>query len=72
MKINQKRRIATDFDEVSLGDVFQYEDDVYMRIDDICNNRNEIFNAVNLSNGDLFFFPRNETVTQVEAELIIE
>ena len=72
MQITDKRvELKYKFDELDIGDVFIYNGDVYMKIDPIYNASFIVKNAVNLHVGCLCEIDKNETVLEVDAELII-
>lgn len=59
------------FANLNTGDVFLYDDtDVFFRISTRTIN-DEWFNAVNLNNGELYHFERNDNVRKVNARLTI-
>lgn len=60
-----------DFGNLENGDVFRYQDDVFMVIKEIENKNGSMYNAIDLENGDLTFFYADEEVVALKAELVI-
>ena len=68
MKIVKNEHSLTEyFSKIELGEIIEYENEIYLTIDDIDN-----FNAVNIKNGHLHTFENFDLVIHHEkAELII-
>ena len=60
-----------DFSRLTNGDVFRYQDDVFMVIKEIENKNGGIYNAIDLESGELTFFYTDEEVVAVKAELVV-
>ena len=58
------------FEELSLGDVFEYEDEFFMKIEEI-GYQYGVRNAINIENGALYTFCVNEQVTPLVVQLRI-
>lgn len=58
------------FEELSLGDVFEYEDEFFMKIEEV-GYQYGIRNAINIENGALYTFCVNEFVTPLVVQLRI-
>lgn len=72
MVITDKRvELKYKFSELDTGDVFMYKGDVCMKIDPIYNASFLEKNAVNMNCAALCCINKNETVIEVDAELII-
>lgn len=68
MKIVKNEHSLTEyFSKIELGEIIEYEDDIYLTIEDIDN-----FNAVNIKDGHLYRFEDFDLVIHHEnAELVI-
>lgn len=54
MKIEYERESKIPFEDVAIGEVFEYDNGIYMKIDSIDENGTELgVNALNLSTGEL-------------------
>lgn len=60
-----------DFSLLTNGDVFRYQDDIFMVIKEVENKNGGIYNAIDLENGDLTFFYSDEEVIPLKAELVV-
>lgn len=69
MKIEDKRPMKIDFDEIPLGGVFEYEGELYMAM---CWSSEDRYNAVCLKNGMSHFFDYDDNVMPVRAKVVIE
>lgn len=58
------------FEELSLGDVFEYEDEFFMKIEE-SEYKYGVRNAVNIEDGALYTFCVNEQVTPLVVQLRI-
>lgn len=71
MKITRQENPSEFFGEIENGEVFQYEGDIYMAIDEITVIGASPINAIKLETGDLVFFPCTKEVTPLpEAKLV--
>lgn len=60
-----------DFGNLENGDVFRYQDDVFMAIKEVKTKNDGIYNAVDLETGELTLFYADEEVVAVKAELVV-
>ena len=58
------------FEELSLGDVFEYEDEFFMKTEET-EHKYGVRNAVNIEDGTLYTFCVNEQVTPLVVQLRI-
>lgn len=58
------------FCKVDLGGVFEYEDRVFMKFEDITTNGN-MYNAICLADGMIDYFRDDEPIRFVDADLVI-
>ena len=70
MKIISEKKI-TRFDDIKCGDVFLYQSDYILKIEEITDSNGDTVNAVFLDKGECGEFYGNEIVTPVDCELII-
>lgn len=72
MEITDERtnKRAVVFEELSLGDVFEYEDEFFMKIEET-KYQYGVRNAVNIENGALYTFRINELITPLVVQLRI-
>lgn len=68
MEITDERTGKRVFEELSLGDVFEYEDEFFMKIE---KTEYKFRNAVNIEDGILHSFCVNEQVTPLVVQLRI-
>jgi hypothetical protein len=68
MKVNVFGKGRVRFSEVALTEIFMYEDNFYMKIE----QRKSDFNAVSVYTGNLYVFYGNEEVVKVKSTLNIE
>ena len=72
-----KFSIAT-FSELKVGDCFEYDDCVYLKINVFCEFRvcdigdNTYYNAINLNNNCFYFFFDSVVTRKIDATLSIE
>lgn len=72
MEIIYKDRRKVNFEMVAIGDVFSYDDAIYMRTQEATSTHTgELYNAVHMIDGESTYFDDNEIVIQVKAQLII-
>lgn len=62
---------VVEFSEIPLGDIFKFNDKVYMAIDEV-QDENGIVNSVDLFNGNLTYFHEEEKVKKVNGYLQIQ
>lgn len=60
------------FEAVDVGDTFIYNEEVFMRLTNICNGENKIVNAVDIENGIVVTFYDDEYVTPIEGKFIMD
>ena len=73
MKIIENiRNKKTDFCNISAGAIFKYKDVYLMKIMEIEDTNEDIFNAINLEIGDCYCFQPCDKVEVIDAELIIK
>ena len=68
MRIIEEPKKFTSFDELKLGDVFNYNEVWYMKIDTI-KSEMLLFNAVNLRDGEPTYIPAESAVKYQDVEL---
>ena len=57
---------------LTLGDVFSWYDTMYMKTQNfLSESSGELYNAVNLANGEAAYFDENDAVILVKAQLVI-
>lgn len=67
---NDKKNIV-EFSFLKNGDVFRYEEGIFMVIKKVENKSGGVYNAIDLKNGELTFFYTDEEVTVLKAELVV-
>lgn len=60
------------FDSIRQGDVFMFQGCPYMKTDDVYDNDNNHFNAIDLAVGEGVYFNENDTIRIVKATLTLE
>jgi len=60
-----------DFGNLENGDVFRYQDSIFMVIREVETENGGIYNAIDLENGELTRFYADEEVVAVKAELVV-
>lgn len=68
MKITDRTELRTLFGELDNGNVFKYEDVVYMKIKEPYDSN---YNAIRLFDGDVDTFRDDHCITPCHCELII-
>lgn len=78
MKIERKKINAKRFSSIPVGEVFEYDSGLYMKIETVDTDYNEnygvydtIYNAVNLGLGHLTSFEPNETIESLPDTTLI-
>lgn len=72
MEIIYKDMRKVNFEMVAIGDVFSYDDAIYMRTLEVASTyTGELYNAVNLADGENTYFEDNDEVVLVKAQLVI-
>lgn len=70
MKIHERTASRmTEFEELSVGDIFECAGDIFMKLRQFYDVVEEPFNAVALKDGETEFFLDDRRVRRVEAEL---
>lgn len=73
MVINNKRNKMVKFDSIKEGEVFiLYGEDICIKIEAVEDSWAEVYNAVKLANGELFYCKNDLLVCKVKCELVIE
>lgn len=67
MWIDNRKNKMTTFENIKEGEVFMYDDTLYMKTAEICGD----YNAVTLENGEPDYFGDNDTLEKVEVRLEI-
>lgn len=70
MNIIKKEKERHTFDEVEVGEIFEYCASIYIKIGDIVPN-NLIYNAVCIEDGVVAHFMNNDVIHFVAADLVI-
>lgn len=60
-----------DFGNLEKGDVFRYQDNVFMVIKKIESKNGSVYNAIDLEDGELTLFYDDEEVIPLKAELVV-
>ncbi len=68
MKVNVLRKNETTFSKIEFGEIFEFEDDFYMKID----KKGIEYNAVNMYTGCICRFEDFEEVVKTKSTLNIE
>lgn len=72
MKIEYENKTIIEFDDLICGAVFRTGNIFYMKTDPVDENGTDIgVNAVNLSTGELAYFPSSTDVEILNAELTV-
>ena len=70
MKIEYERESKIPFEDVEFGEVFEYNDGIYMKIDSTDVNGTALdVNAVHLRGAELYFIPSYSEVKILDATL---
>lgn len=70
MKIEYEKKSKIPFEDVAIGEVFEYECSIYMRVDSVDGNGIDLeVNALNLSTGELRHFLSYTDVEILDATL---
>lgn len=73
MKITDRfKRKETRYSSINSGIVFKYENEYYMRTDELRDNYDDIYDCVNLESGELNSFDDSTMVEVLEAEMIVK
>jgi len=67
MKVEYHSSAKVCFSALTRGDVFAFEDCIYMKMGDVCG-----YNAVDLDNGSVDAIDNDELVRVVEAKVVCE
>ena len=72
MEIIYKDKRKVNFEMVAIGDVFSYDGSLYMSTQEATSiSTGELYNAVNLADGESTYFDENAVVFPVKAQLVI-
>ena len=72
MKIVYKDNRKVNFEMVAIGDVFSYNGAIYMSTREASfTGTGEVYNAINLTDGECNYFDANDAVIPVKAQLVI-
>ena len=63
MFIEDNRKNDVTFDNVNVGECFEYGDNIYLRMEDVYYSDETVYNAVNLEYGIVEDFKPNAVVT---------
>lgn len=69
MKIDIKTPRDISFEDINCGDVFYAYSGVYMKIVPLLDRSDDLYNAVNLSDGTLEYFDDGKLVNKLDSEL---
>jgi hypothetical protein len=69
MKVNVKMPRDVTFESLNYGDVFYTYGGVYMKIIPLLDRSDDLYNAVNLSDGSLEYFDDGKLVNKLDSEL---
>lgn len=73
MVIKNKRKEMVRFESIKCGDVFEFCEDIYMKIETTyCDDNGYYENAVDLSDGSLHYLKDDNMVHVIKCELVIE
>ena len=72
MEIIYKDKRKVNFEMVAIGDVFSYNGDVYMRIQQVKSYDGIRYNAATLKEGLLMTFKDTNNVAVIDADLVIK
>jgi len=68
MKVHVFRKNIVTFSEIESGEIFEFEDNFYMKIE----TKGSRYNAVSIYTGSICMFDDDEEVTRVKSALNIE
>ena len=69
MKVDVKIPRDVSFEDINCGDVFYAYSGVYMKIIPLLDKDDNLYNAVNLSDGSLEYFDDGKLVNKLDSEL---
>lgn len=69
MKVDIKTTRDVSFEDINCGDVFYAYSGAYMRIIPLLDRSDDLYNAVNLSDGSLEYFDDGKLVNKLNAKL---
>lgn len=69
MKVNIKMPRDVSFEDINCGDAFYAYSDAYMKIIPLLDRGDDLYNAVNLSDGSLEYFDDGDLVDKLDSEL---
>lgn len=69
MKVNIKMPRDIPFENLDCGDVFYAYSGAYMKIIPLLDRSDDLYNAVNLSDGSLEYFDDGDLVDKLDSEL---
>lgn len=70
MNIIRKENEEHLFDEVDVGEIFEYDNSIFMRFGETVSN-DYVYNAIRLEDGIITFFMNNDVIRFVDADLVI-
>lgn len=72
MEIIYKNRSRIPFKMVAIGEVFSWNDVLYMATREATStSTGEVFNAVSMKNGEITYFEASDEVVVVKAQLVV-
>ena len=71
MKIKAKENLIK-FDELFFGDVFNFDGEYYMKIENVNSSEGKEYNCVYLSDGTLYYCDKFDQVNLVTCTLVLE
>ena len=69
MKVDIKMPRDVSFEDIDCGDVFYAYSGAYMKIIPLLDRGDDLYNAVNLSDGSLEYFDDGKLVNKLDSEL---
>lgn len=72
MKINIKMPRDISFEDINCGDVFYAYSGAYIKIIPLLDRGDDLYNAVNLSDGSLEYFDDGKLVNKLDSELNVK
>lgn len=71
MQVEIKKPSVVDFNKIEVGELFYGFDNVFMKIKEFEDSNTEVFNAINLSDGEFAFYASMDRVNRASGKLVV-
>lgn len=71
MQVEIKKPSVVDFSKIEVGELFYANENVFMKIKEFEDSNTEVFNAINLADGEFAFYASLDRVNRANGKLVV-